>query len=83
MDDRGLIREFASDAEAKAAGFKTILTAEQAKELSQYPESERNALFAWEKHYEKLNRKMDTISKLHYRNGFLSGFNYKRDGDAK
>jgi hypothetical protein len=43
MDDRGNIREFPTDEEAKKAGFKTKLSQDEAKHLLGFNRHERRA----------------------------------------
>ena len=83
MDDSGNIQKFMTDLEAKEAGFKTLLTENEAKWLSEIPTSERHAELAWSKHEDTLV-KMDTIGRLQYKRGFLEGFKtaFIRSGES-
>lgn len=73
MDDSGNIKLFDSEKDAIDAGYKTLLTKEENNKLCNLPEQDRHAWLAWYRHEETIP-KMDTISKLKYRNGFIAGF---------
>jgi hypothetical protein len=47
MNDQGQIKEFKSDEEAKAAGFGTKLSAEEAEQIESVPEDERKIELAF------------------------------------
>lgn len=70
----GKLGYFETEEEAKAKGFDIPLTEVQFDSLSKIPEDERVAQLAFDAHLENLP-KMETITKLHYRRGFIAGFN--------
>lgn len=69
MDDKGNIREFVSDEQAKREGYRHMLSPAEADELRKLPETERLVEMKWRRFHAKCleSRKVDVMEKARYK----------------
>lgn len=73
MNDQGQIQQFKTDEEAKAAGFTTKLTHEEAQSLEDVPEADREIELMWIKFWNNQRATRRPNEKLGMRHAFITG----------
>lgn len=68
MDDRGHIKRFESDEQAKKEGYKYSLSDDEARKLEQLAQESRVEVYLFNKFHQEVlgNRKVDPIEKARY-----------------
>lgn len=73
MNDQGAIKTFKNDEEAKAAGYNTPLTEDEAQNLKRLSEDERQIELLWIKFWQNQQKFRTPTEKNGMRHAFITG----------